>query len=128
MWGAGEKAARQAVADYEQKLKSSEIPRDEELAQCYAAKIALDTRKESEERVRTIQSLANLPHPACVLPLVRELVGRAKRWPRSSKSVDVEAVSNLLLEVLVQYSNAIPRQPTDGAVGSTEPAGIPSPS
>ena len=130
MWGAGKKAAKQAVDLYFRKLSSSEIPHDEELAQCYAAKIALDSAQDSEERVRTIQSLANMQHPACILPLLRELMARAKEWPHAGRHVDVQAVSTLLLESLVRYSTSLPRQPPDGVVGcSTDTLeNVPSPS
>lgn len=128
MWGAGKRAAKQAVDTYFRKLSSSEIPHDEELAQCYAAKIVLDTAPDSEERVRTIQSLANMQHPACVLPLLRELIARAKQWPHAAKDVDMQAVSTLLLESLVRYSTSLPRQPPDGAVGSADPSESMNPS
>jgi hypothetical protein len=119
MWGAGKREAQRAVDHYFSKLASAEIPRDEELAQCYAAKIVLDTVKDSESRVRAIQSLANLPHPACILPLVRELMARAKRWPHAANNVDMESVSTLLLESLVRYSKTSSQQPPDAPISTT---------
>jgi hypothetical protein len=116
MWGAGKRAAQQSVDAYFKKLSSSEIPRDDEMAQCYAAKIALDTVKDSEARVRSIQTLANMHHPACILPLVRELMSRATRWPHAGRNVDMEAVSTLLLESLVRYSGTLANQAPDAPI------------
>jgi len=121
MWGAGKKSAQQAVDAYFKKLSSAEIPQDDELAQCYAAKIALDSSRESEARVRSIQVLANMHHPACILPLVRELMSRAKRWPHASRNVDMEAISTLLLESLVRYSGDLVGKAPDSPIEPVMP-------
>lgn len=119
-WGASKRAAQQAVDAYFKKLSSDQIPHDDEMAHCYAAKIVLDTTHDSEARVRSIQTLANMHNPACILPLVRELMARARRWPHAGKNVDVEAVSTLLLESLVHYSSAFIRQPPDSPIKPTD--------
>jgi hypothetical protein len=82
------------IERYKTKLASSETVTPDETVKCHTAILTLSS--DTEQKIRSIQTLASLNKLSVIAPTVRELVALGNKWPDDS----VTGWPQILLAVL----------------------------
>jgi hypothetical protein len=85
---------------YKIKLGSGELVDPEEAAKCHAMKLVME--REAENRLRSIQTLAQLRDPAGIGPTVNDLVSVSRKWPKIGIAEHAWLLACALKDLLTQ--------------------------
>jgi hypothetical protein len=91
---------RKQIDAYAAKLGSPTAVNSDDVARCHVLKLVLE--KESEMRLRSIQTLAELRHSTGVGPAINDLVSACRKWPKDSR------LAWLLMVSLKDYFDGYP--------------------